>query len=337
MRRKLKKSKQILREEGVLSFLSSVLSYLSSRILSYFQLENYTPAVDTSRFSVVWYLRPVYNIIFRAKYGDGADVMEEDWDTLILLDACRYEEFERVCDFSGELGHRMSKGVDSPTFIYQNFSGQKFPDTVYVTANPHVHMIDDDTFYEVDATPLENWDSAMECVPPEEVTQSAVEAHHTHESKRIIVHYMQPHDPPIGPTGRALLSENDISGMRSDVDERYIGALVDGVISRDDAKKAYRETLSLVLQDVQTLLESIDGKVVISSDHGEMFGEKPYRFLPELYEHYNNPKTVELCKIPWLEIEPDGERRSIQSGESGGEVEVDENAVEEQLEALGYT
>jgi hypothetical protein len=262
--------------------------------------------------------------------------MDEDWDTLVLLDACRYDEFERVCDLSGELSHRISKGVDSPTFIEKNFSGNEFPDTVYVTANPHTHMIEDNNFYEVDATPLENWDSAMECVPPEEVTKSAVEAHNTHENKRIIVHYMQPHDPPIGPTGRALLSENDISGMRSDVDERYIGALKDGVISREDAKKAYRETLSIVLQDVQTLLKRIDGKIVISSDHGEMFGEKPYRLLPELYEHYNNPKTVELCNVPWLEIDPDSERRSIQSGEPGRAVEVDESAVEEQLEALGY-
>lgn len=332
MSSKLEKGKRILKEEGPVSFLSSVSSYLFSRISS----KNLSPAIDASRFSVVWYLKPVYNLIFRSKYGDGTNIMDEEWDTLVLLDACRYDDFESVCDFSGELNNRMSKGVDSPTFIKKNFLRNEFKDTVYVTANPHTHMIEENTFHEIDATPIESWDSTMECVMPEVVTKSAIEAHNSHEDKRVIVHYMQPHDPPIGPTGRKLLSENDISGMRSGVDERYIGALKEGVISRDDAKKAYKETLDIVLQEVRTLVESIDGKVVISSDHGEMFGEKPYRFLPELYEHYHNPRTIELCKVPWMEIESNSERRFIQSGEVGGQVEVDESAVEEQLEALGY-
>ncbi|AGB15635.1 hypothetical protein Halru_1016 [Halovivax ruber XH-70] len=335
MRDKLQKSKKILREEGLVAFLSSVSSYLSSRIIP-LSSKNLRPSADASQFPIVWYLKPIYNILFRLKYGNGSDIMDDDWDTLILLDACRYDDFDSVCDISGDLSHRISHGVDSPTFIKKNFSGNRFEDTVYVTANPHAHMIEEDNFYKVDATPIEKWDSTMECVMPEEVTKAAIEAHNHNENKRIIVHYMQPHDPPIGPTGRKLLTENNISGMRSDVDDRYIGALIDGIISEEDARCAYRENLSIVLQEVRNLVERIDGKVVVSSDHGEMFGEKPYRFLPKLYEHYHNPKTIELCKVPWLEIKPESERRVIQSGEGDGAVDIGENALQEQLEALGY-
>jgi hypothetical protein len=66
-----------------------------------------------------------------------------------------------------------------------------------------------------------------------------------------------------------------------------------------------------------------------------MFGEKPYRFLPKLYEHYNNPKTDTLCKVLWLEVEYDGNRRPISSGEVS-DIKIDSTEIEEQLESLGY-
>ncbi|NUB93231.1 hypothetical protein HT576_19690 [Haloterrigena sp. SYSU A121-1] len=264
-------------------------------------------------------------------------MIDEDWDTLVLLDACRFDDFEEVNDIPGKLNYKISQGVDSPKFLERNFVGRELSDVVYVTSNPHVRKLGDDVFHDIIMEPLSNWDSEMGCVMPGTVTASAIEAHDEYPNKRIIVHYMQPHDPPIGAIGREMMERTGISGMRSSAEERTFNSIRTGEINEEFARKAYRETLQIALDDVRELINSIDGKVVISSDHGEMFGEKPYRLLPELYEHFNNPKAVELCKVPWLTVDANDTRRTIEAGSDPHDIDpVDHNTIEDQLEALGY-
>lgn len=62
--------------------------------------------------------------------------MQADWDTLVILDACRYDMFEEINETEGELEHRYSRGSCTPDFIRENFPEGEFHDTVYVTANP---------------------------------------------------------------------------------------------------------------------------------------------------------------------------------------------------------
>ena len=77
--------------------------------------------------------------------------------------------------------------------------------------------------------------------------------------------------------------------------------------------------------------------MVISADHGEMFGEQPYPILGKLYEHYQNPRTKELCKVPWLVVDSQAGRRKIHSGNSTHDADsVDDDMLSDQLEALGY-
>jgi hypothetical protein len=112
--------------------------------------------------------------------------------------------------------------------------------------------------------------------------------------------------------------------------------VAEGIISRDSAHRAYKETLEIVLDDVEILLDNISGKVVISSDHGEMFGEGPYPLLGDLFEHYRNPKTMELCKVPWFVIDEAGKRRNIVAETYKDSIDIDGQEIEDQLEALGY-
>lgn len=62
----------------------------------------------------------VNNLIFRARYGEGTNVMSEDWDTLILLDACRYDMFADDASLDGRLESRISRGFTSEEFLDQN-------------------------------------------------------------------------------------------------------------------------------------------------------------------------------------------------------------------------
>jgi hypothetical protein len=257
------------------------------------------PAVSndlTPRFLCVL-IKYIYNLIFRLQFGKGINIMNQSWDTLIILDACRFDDFKQYNQISGDLDCVISKGVDSAEFIRENFTGKRFPDTIYVTANPHVYLINDDIFHEIISDLISNWDQELKCVKPSDVATAAIDAHQKYPNKRIIVHFMQPHDPPLGETGQKLRDRYEINGPQS-TDNRVMELVAEGIISEQMARKAYRETLKVVLDEVDDMLSSIDGKIVVTSDHGEMFGEKPYMLLGNLYEHYRNPKTTQLCKVP---------------------------------------
>jgi len=329
------KAIHIAQTEGFHALINKSKNYLTNK---------YSPRPTVSNGSTplpFWYLKYLYNTWFNVKYGSGVDILNEDWDTLILLDACRYDDFEDLNEISGDLGSRISKGVDSDEFIRRNFVGQDLSDTVYVTANPHVRLISNDTFYEVITEPISNWDPELQCVRPSQVTSSAIEAHRQYPNKRIIVHYMQPHDPPLGPTANELREEFAIGGAspreNSRRGERIMELVASGKIPEEEARRAYRETIEIVLDEVSSLLVQVDGKVVISADHGEMFGEQPYPILGKLYEHYQNPRTKELCKVPWLVVDSQAGRRKIHSGNSTHDADsVDDDMLSDQLEALGY-
>jgi hypothetical protein len=265
--------------------------------------------------------------------------MNEDWDTLILLDACRYDDFARQNSLGGDLQSRLSGAADSREFVDRNFVGRELHDTVYVTANPHCHLVDDHTFHAVVDEPISAWDPSLQCVPPGRVTDAARNAHERYTNKRIIVHYMQPHDPPLGETAEQIRDEIRIGGPINDETEddgpRIMEAVAAGDIPTDVARTAYRETLDIVLEEVEDLLEDIDGRVVVSADHGEMFGEQPYPIVGRLYEHYRHPHTTELCRVPWFVVE-ERERREIWADSPPHTSDMATDDVSEQLEALGY-
>jgi len=261
---------------------------------------------------------------------NGTDIFAEDWDNLILLDACRYDEFERHWEYGGRLEHRTSRGSSSNEFIRGNFRGRELLDTVCVTANGWYVNIDS---FEIHAMiPLiesEYRDEQTGAILPGTVTDHAKRAAERYPNKRLVVHYMQPHTPYIGPTGREYFSDFRI---RSDLDQviRSTGA--------DTAKlrTAYRENLELVIEKVGSLLEELDGKTVVSADHGEMFGERHFPIPMRDYMHPHGIDNDVLTKVPWQVISGDRRRRIVAEQPQEKQEEVDADAVEEHLRELGY-
>jgi len=326
----LKRSVSTLRDEGVTGFVKSATYKLK-------RLASGGPSSRQYLRPIAGLFHPFFELAFHFRYGESVDVMAEDWDTLVLLDACRYDDFADTNTLDGDLSYRFSAGPDSPTFLKRNFENRTLHDTVYVTANPHVSKLDDDVFHATIDAPLSEWDETYQCVMPDSVTAAALDAHEKYPNKRLIVHYMQPHDPPIGPTGDTLRERHDIAGPNEDTEEgmRVMDGVVDGTITPAEARQAYRETLEIVLKEVANLQSGIDGKTVISADHGELFGEH-YPILGDLYEHYDHPRTRTLCKVPWFVVEHD-DRRSVVSEPHRTSESTDRKAVESQLRALGYS
>ncbi|WP_157744150.1 hypothetical protein [Halopenitus persicus] len=153
-----------------------------------------------------YYFKKRYRNALIEQFGDPIEVMEEDWDTLVILDACRYDTFSEYNQFEGDLQQVVSQGSQSEEWMRSNFAGREFHDTVYVSSNVYSNDIDDGTFYKIIKT-YDTYEKRMEGRMPNRVTDVALKAHEDYPNKRLIVHYMQPHVPYIGDLAAKLRNE----------------------------------------------------------------------------------------------------------------------------------
>jgi hypothetical protein len=241
-------------------------------------------------------------------YDEAVRVMDEDWDTLIVLDACRADYFERVVDLDrfDEYEMRVSLGSHSSEWTRRNFQGESFGDTVYVSANPHTSLEAGDAFHHI----VELWETDTDeqagVVPPEAVRDAAIEAHEEFPDKRLIIHFMQPHGPFIG---------SEIGDNHKNESEYW---------------QAYTENLEYVLQFVDDVAKVVSGKTVVTADHGQAYTSGPSKLLG-IGGHKPRLRLPSLVEVPWAVV--DNERREIQSGETS---EAKGEQIEDRLKDLGY-
>jgi len=258
---------------------------------------------------------------------------ERDWDTLVVLDACRYDVFAANNPFTVPAERVNSNASHTSDFLSANFAGDH-PDTVYVTASPQVANHGGD-FAHVEHVWRDGWDEATDTVLPETMTDRALEVAETYPEKRLIVHYMQPHYPFIGEAGADLAAQGSFLDGRAD--RAYPSAwerLDAGAADEDQVWDAYEENLRIALPEVQRLVEALDGKTVVTSDHGNLFGERVSPLPIDIYGHPPGIADEELTAVPWVEL-PFEQRREIHGGETRSAT-TDDGDVEERLESLGY-
>ena len=264
----------------------------------------------------------------------GTDVFDEDWDTLILLDACRYDVYAALTPFKGTPGVRLSRGSASKQFVRGDFAGKRLHDVVYVSGNQWYLKLREELECELHAYHDVERDAVGGRVPrPQTVTAAALDFADRYPTKRLLVHYMQPHRPYLG-KGRDQFVDDSGDGR---VQLREIDKVIktDRAL-RDDLIAAYRDNLRLVLEDVERLVEELDGKTVISSDHGELLWD---RIAPIPIRWYGHPSAIyvdTLVNVPWHVVSEEP-RREIVAEPPDGELEsVETDHVTENLRDLGY-
>jgi hypothetical protein len=299
----------------------------------------------------------------------GDRVMDEDWDNLIILDACRYDTFVTVNDLDGHLERWRSAGSATMEFLENNFWNGPYHDTVYVSANPHVTSLDREKFHNMIDVWYNDWNDNQGTVLPETMTERCVEYATRYPNKKLICHYIQPHHPFLGPTADRELPDlqgNDHArrtAIASDDSERdhVWRRLARGDLNLNIVERAYRETLERTLASVQDLLNVLPGKTIITSDHGNLFDEPAYRvgsFGTRRHDHPIYATAAPLVTVPWL-IFPHETRKNIvvepptggnrlgdesnpnsgdgtDSSDDGAEAIADADVVEDRLAALGY-
>lgn len=276
------------------------------------------------------------------KKSIGPSIYEYDWDVLIILDACRPDTFRNVGRPFIEQSHVMelveedtirSIASQSYEWLIRTFIENYCLDvsqTAYVTANVYAAKAFDGQagrhpFYELKEVWRTDWDEEIGTVRAEAVTEAAkpyVDIENNENGPhKVIVHYMQPHFPSV---------PNPIAEQKTPVEFGYDGQqikfawnkLQDREVSKEQVRNSFRDNLQYVLNSVEELVEGSSGKVVISSDHGQSFGEWG------VFGHPPSTATKEVLEVPWIVVQ---ERTNSTGFEANTQDEV-----EEKLAALGY-
>lgn len=283
--------------------------------------------------------------ILRQQFGDhGARILDEEWDTLIILDCARYDIFSEVADLPGSLSQKRSLGSVTADFITRNFSPRRAHDLVYLSANPQVGKHEDCLdvhkivgMWHDSEREKRGQENQRGMTDPKPVIEKAIELHDEFPHKRHIVHLLPPHVPHVVKDGEELPPDSPYRNY-----EAARAGTVDASVMRD----VYTQNLNWVLEEIQPLLDDISGKTVVTSDHGELLGEGMPHWMKLMHNrwgnqwdnydfgHYSDIDVTELVTVPWHEL-PFKSRRKIVSEEPVVD-EFNTDSIQDQLEALGY-
>ncbi|MDS0261440.1 sulfatase-like hydrolase/transferase [Haloarcula sp. S1CR25-12] len=288
----------------------------------------------------------------------GTNVYDRDWDLLVVLDCCRVDALEAVraeYDFIGDVGAIWSVGSTSKEWIANTFQerySDQISETTYITANGFAaDVLDEEPDWTEWGATQGTWMSTQRWLAPlvsrdvvdsddldschriwdlsdrhehghtpyaEDVTDYTIRVGRAESPTKTIVHYMQPHAPYLANRSQSSLDDwqaKPLEELRNGGDKDRIWA-------------EYLDNLRYVLDEVARLLENFSAqKVVITADHGELFGEFG------LHDHGVGILHPALRKVPWAEttardtgtVEPEIDIRTETSGD-----------VKETLRNLGY-
>jgi hypothetical protein len=269
-----------------------------------------------------------YYINFRNRslsQKNSIKVIDQDWDYLIILDACRYDMYKIIVDKNAD--YIISGGSDTQEWLQWNFNGN-FDDIVYIAGNPHlssynlVKTFGFNPFHEVVEVWDFGWDEYYKTVHPKEVTKASLSALKRFPDKRMIIHYNQPHHPFIGDEELLKLDEGTTINPEKIINKEEkstVWALVrKGKISLRKAWKAYLKNLKIVMKEVYRLVNALSGKVVVSADHGNLVGE--YMF----FGHIDHMRAEQLVIVPWHVIK---DERRIKSTKIKAETPLLEDKI----------
>lgn len=234
------------------------------------------------------------------KIDEPDPIFQREWDNLIILDACRYDLYQEVINSNADF--RYSVASCTSGYTRKTYSEGKFEELIYVSGNPHqsdVMMKEltgrENPFFMKYRTFNHGWDSEKKTVLPKAVVSDAISAEKLYPNKKKIVHFNQPHHPFIGGdmVFGGLKNTQAIKGANNSEEGTVWDKAIQGKINKKEIWNAYSKNLEMVFEHVKDLKNEINGKTVVTADHGNYLGENG------LWGHPGEHKTEILRKVPW--------------------------------------
>lgn len=259
-------------------------------------------------------------------------IWDQEWDLLIILDACRPEWIRQEAENYPHLEYVEtihSVGSHSKEFINATFNtkyADELSQTLYITGNHYANQIDRSLLdgFET-AHDYGGWAYEAAAPPAHIITDLAISATRESSWDRCIVHYMQPHKPFLE-RGNNRTEYNVIPWSIGY--EPYCRVLR-GDLSVKDLHIAFRSNLRYVLFEVEILLKNIDAsKVAITADHGQALGENG------LWDHVIGVNHPSMRRVPW--VETTAKDQHTHSPKEYERTDYDQATVQGNLEDLGY-
>ncbi|WP_435096255.1 hypothetical protein [Halarchaeum sp. P4] len=260
----------------------------------------------------------------------GRHVLEYDWDVLVILDACRYDMYQDIIGRGEAVLSRASTSTEWMDTTFDDRHADEFDDLAYISANPFSKRLDESKFGLVDHVWREHWDDDIGTIPAGPVTDHGITAARSEQFDRVVLHYMQPHFPFIGSEQFGRLGRAGF-GMEGEESQNVWHMVQDGEVKAEDAIEAYYDNLRYVYEYVETLLENVDGRVVISADHANALGEW------NLWGHRAYVPFRAVREVPW-DVRDCEDERTYEPDASLADLRgsgADED-VTERLRSLGY-
>lgn len=254
-------------------------------------------------------------------------IRDGEWDWLILLDGARADVFEEIktgiLEFARDSGHDVDgqyRAVDNSgigftkTWFAMMLTGQY--DACFNPQPIHTFQGGDDAYDERDHFAVVpgmseyEWDEELATVPPgavvDVVRQYLIEnpigerlealgyLEDVDEPVAIdqgVIRFLQPH-PPL----RRLV---ELTKGRANRIRKVAEAVRSGEIDTDILRNAYENNLDWVIEEgVIDLLDVLEGRVVITADHGECLGDCGQYFHSGNHDMHSHLRTV-----PWLVLD----------------------------------
>lgn len=300
-----------------------------------------------------------------SRFPMGDNVLDKDWDLLIILDTCRFDALKEAkrsggfsCLDSSKIKSYYSVGGSTLEWTAQTFRksySASASEVDYIAGNVLVEevldgrhtpeSIDDAAWSPtkwntLSKSALNNFVSVgnlREVKGPASghedrphpsaqlVTDLAINHGRQNDPKRLIVHYIQPHYPYYSAI------ETGERETLADWEVFPFYKLRLGKVSKATVWDRYMKELYSALDAIDILLRNYDAeRVAISADHGEAFGE---RYLGVRgYKHRVGMLHPKVRRVPWAITS------ATDTGERTPDVNVKSSSQsrEEMLKSLGY-
>ncbi len=257
-------------------------------------IEKFFQTIPLARTLYKCALQRIFKHIIKHK---GENILEEDFDYLIILDACRYDIFKEVNFIEGELTKKISLGSQTGEWTGKTFK-KKYNDIVYIAGTPMIHkerttgndVSIKNWVYKLEDVWRYGWDKKYKTTLPHTVREATLRLIDDYPTKRFVIHFIQPHYPFL----KLDASTNDGHHVS---DTNPFELAKKGKLKKEKIIKLYKDNLIFVLKEIEKLINNLKGRIIITSDHGEAFGEK------FLWEHKSELYIKELIEVPWLVID----------------------------------